>query len=81
MAAVLEKLPPWQFGRVDVTRIAKETIREVGDDDVPGLAAEMAYHRILATFPFLLFLAGLTSVVEPVFGVDGLTDRIIDKAG
>jgi membrane protein len=67
-------------GRVDFTGIAKETFREVGDDDVAGLAAEMAYHSILAIFPFLLFLAGLTSLVENVFGVANLTDRIVDKA-
>lgn len=81
MAALLDRLPQWRVGHTDVTGIAKETIREVQDDDVPGLAAEMAYHSILAIFPFLLFLAGLTSIIDNVFGVGNLTDRIIDKAG
>ena len=80
MAAILEKLPQWQVGKLDVTSIAKETIREVSDDDVSGLAAEMAYHSILAIFPFLLFLAGLTSIVDNLFGVGNLTDRIVEKA-
>ncbi len=80
MAAILEKLPEWQVGRLDITSIAKETIREVGDDDVTGLAAEMAYHSILAIFPFLLFLAGLTSIIDNLFGVGNLTDQIVEKA-
>jgi len=80
VAAILERLPDVHVGRLDITGIAKETIREVADDDVPGLAAEMAYHSILAIFPFLLFLAGLTSIIDNVFGVGNLTDRIVDKA-
>jgi membrane protein len=80
MAAILGRLPEVRVGRVDLTAIAKETIREVADDDVPGLAAEMAYHSILAIFPFLLFLAGLTSIIDNLFGVGNLTDRIVNKA-
>ncbi len=80
MAAILEKLPQVRVHNVDITSIVKETVREVADDDVPGLAAEMAYHSILAIFPFLLFLAGLTSIIQSVFGIDNLTERIVDKA-
>src|SRR5438309_8554082 len=81
MAAILDKLPDVHVGRLDVTSVVRETAKEVADDDVPGLAAEMAYHSILAIFPFLLFLAGLTSIVDNVFGVGNLTDRIVEKAG
>lgn len=80
MAAILERLPDVHVGRVDVTGIAKDTIAEVSDDDVSGLSAEMTYHAILALFPFLLFLAGLTSVIDNVFSVGNLTERIVDKA-
>src|SRR5690242_7530368 len=80
MSMVLERIPTVRFGGVDLTGVAKETLKEVGDDDVPGLAAEMTYHAVLAVFPFLLLLAGLTSLIQPVFGVDNLTDRIINKA-
>jgi len=80
MAILIERLPHWRVGEVDVTGVAKETAREVGDDDVPGLSAEMAYHAILALFPFLLFLTGLTSLIDNVFSVGNLTDRIVDKA-
>lgn len=80
MAAILERLPDVHVGRVDVSGIAKDTIAEVSDDDVSGLSAEMTYHAILAIFPFLLFLAGLTSVIDNVFSVGNLTDRIVEKA-
>jgi membrane protein len=80
MAAILERLPDVHVGRVDVSGIAKDTIAEVSDDDVPGLAAEMTFHALLSIFPFLLFLAGLTSIIDNVFGVGNLTDRIVNQA-
>lgn len=80
MAMVLDRIPHWRVGKVDVGGVAKETLQEVSDDDVPGLAAEMAYHSMLALFPFLLLLAGLTSLVDNVFDVGDLTQRIVDKA-
>lgn len=80
MAIVLDRLPVWRVGQFDITGIVKETVKEVGDDDVPGLAAEMAYHSVLAIFPFLLLLAGLTAVVDNVFNVGDLTQRIVDKS-
>jgi membrane protein len=81
MAILIDRLPQWRVGEVDVTGVVKETAREVGDDDVSGLSAEMAYHTVLAMFPFLLFLTGLTSIIDNVFSVGNLTDRIVDKAG
>ncbi|MEX0749198.1 MAG: YihY/virulence factor BrkB family protein [Dehalococcoidia bacterium] len=80
MAIIGERLQHLRVGEFDVTGIARETAREVADDDVSGLSAEMAYHAILAIFPFLLLLAGLTSIVDNVFSVGNLTDRIVDKA-
>lgn len=80
MAAWIGRLPHWRVGQVDLTDVARETIKEVNDDDVSGLSAEMAYHAILALFPFLLFLTGLTAVVDNVFPVGDLTQRIVDKA-
>jgi membrane protein len=80
MAIIIDRLPHWRVGEVDVTGVARETVHEVSDDDVSGLSAEMAYHAILALFPFLLFLTGLTSLIDNVFSVGDLTDRIVDKA-
>ena len=80
MAAWIGRLPHWRVGQVDLTDVARETIKEVGDDDVSGLSAEMAYHAILALFPFLLLLTGLTAIVDNIFPVGDLTQRIVDKA-
>jgi membrane protein len=80
MAAILEKLPHVQVRDVNLTDITRETVQEVGDDDVAGLSGEMAYNGLLALFPFLLFLTGLTAIIDNVFPVGNLTDRIVDKA-
>lgn len=80
MAAWIGRLPHWRVGQVDLTDVARETIKEVGDDDVSGLSAEMAYHAILALFPFLLLLTGLTAIIDNIFPVGDLTQRIVDKA-
>lgn len=79
MAAILERIPHWRVGSVDLTAITRETAEEVADNDLQGLAAEMAHHSVLAIFPFLLFLAGLTAVVDNIFGIDNLSDRIVDE--
>jgi len=81
MATIIRRLPSWRVGDFELTSIARETGREVADDDVPGLASEMAYHSFLALFPFLLLLAGLASIVDDAFGVGNLTERIVEKAG
>lgn len=80
MAAFVDKLPHWRVGQVDLTATVKDTLAELSDDDVSGLAAAMTYHVILAIFPFLIFLVGVTAIIEPVFGVANLTQRIVDKA-
>lgn len=69
MAAVLDKIPAWRVGRLDVTGLGKATVQEVLADDVMGLAAQMSYHAILAMFPFLILVAGITSLVDQGFGL------------
>jgi membrane protein len=81
MAMVLDKIPSWRVGSVDVGGVTRQTIKEVLDDDVSGLSAEMTYRTLLALFPFLLFLAGLTSAIDTVFNIPDLTDQIVNKAG
>ena len=80
MVAILDKLPDVHVGHFHLTSVVRDTLVEVSDDDVPGLAAEMAYHSILALFPFLLFLAGLTAVINRFVALGNLTDRIVDRA-
>lgn len=50
-----KKIPNRAFGLI------KRLIRRVRDDDVPALGAEYAYHLLLALFPFLIFLAALST--------------------
>ena len=78
---LLDRLPEWRIGELNVKRLIKETVAQIGDNDIPGLAAEMAYHSALAFFPFLLFLAGLTAVMDQVFGVEDFTDRLVNQLG
>lgn len=50
-----KKIPNRAFGLI------KRLIRRVRDDDVPALGAEYAYHLLLSLFPFLIFLAALST--------------------
>ena len=43
------------------SELGRRTWREVLDDDVPGLAAQLSYYFFLALFPALLFLLALAS--------------------
>ncbi len=43
------------------TELARRTWREVADDDVLGLAAQLSYYFFLALFPAILFLLALAS--------------------
>lgn len=79
--SMVDKIPTWRVRGVNVTGIGKETFSGVMKDDVFGLAAEMTYHAVLALFPFLIFLVGLTAIVDDVFGVSNLTDKIVNQAG
>ncbi len=52
--------------------LARRTWREVVDDDVLGLAAQLSYYFFLALFPAILFLLALASF----FPLSNLTDDI-----
>ncbi|MBF6599197.1 MAG: YihY/virulence factor BrkB family protein [Dehalococcoidia bacterium] len=80
MAAVLDKIPEWHVGRFDVTGIGKATVKDIMLDDVLGLAAQMSYAAILSIFPFLLLLAGITSVIDRVFALPNLGDTIVNQS-
>jgi membrane protein len=59
--------------------LARRTLKDVAESDVPGLAAEMAYHSLFALFAFLLFMAGLTAVADDLFGIDDMRDRLVES--
>jgi membrane protein len=54
------------------SELARRTWREVGKDDVLGLAAQLSYYFFLALFPALLFLLALASF----FPLSNITDDV-----
>lgn len=62
-SALLDRAPV-RFGRLLVAKISA--------DDLPGLAAEMAFRFLFALFPFLLFLAALVGFVGARVGAENL---------
>jgi membrane protein len=59
---------------------AGRAIDQAIEDDVSGLAAELAYRAALAVLPFLLMLAALPGVAGSVFHVDDIPQRLTDEA-
>ena len=54
------------------SELARRTWREVVDDDVLGLAAQLSYYFFLALFPAILFLLALASF----FPLSNITDDV-----
>jgi YihY family inner membrane protein len=63
---VLETVP------LSWSELARRTWREVVDDDVMGLAAQLSYYFFLALFPAILFLLALASF----FPLSNVTDDV-----
>jgi membrane protein len=63
---VLETVP------LSWSELARRTGREVMDDDVFGLAAQLSYYFFLALFPAILFLLALASF----FSLSSITDDV-----
>jgi membrane protein len=53
--------------------LLKRTVKDAGDDDCLGLAAQLAYYFFLSLFPAVLFLLALASF----FPLDNFTDDVI----
>ena len=62
-------------------RIRERIIRGVKEDDLSGLAAEIAYRFLFAVFPFGLFAAALGSFAATYLRVDNPADDIIRGLG
>lgn len=58
-------------------QLFKRTANEAMEDDVLGLAAQLAFYFFLALFPALLFLVALASF----FQLGGMTERMIAALG
>jgi membrane protein len=53
----------------------------VGEDDVPGLAAEIAYQFLFAVFPFGLFVAALSAFAASAFHLQNPAGTILAGIG
>jgi membrane protein len=61
--------------------LARLYVRQLDRHDTTGLAAELAFRFMFATFPFALFLAALGAFVAPWLGVADPTARIVAALG
>jgi len=73
-------MPRWQVGGLDGSAVVKESVTSSVEDDVLGLAAEIAYHAALAVLPFLLILAALPAILSFAFNLPDAGQRISDEA-
>ena len=55
-----------------LVRFLVALVKRISADDVPGLAAEIAYRFLFALFPFLIFLAAFVGFVGARIGADNL---------
>jgi membrane protein len=67
-----------RFAQVDWRAVVTAAARECRKDDVPGLAAEMAFNFSFALFPFALFLSALAGAVGRLAGGDRLFAALAD---
>jgi membrane protein len=61
--------------------IGRRLIRGIQNDDVSGLAAEIAYRFLFAVFPFGLFVAALSSFVAGAIHVQDPAQQIVGGLG
>jgi membrane protein len=61
-----------EIASLPCSELARRTWREVVDDDVLGLAAQLSYYFFLALFPAILFLLALASF----FSLSSITDDV-----
>jgi membrane protein len=55
----------------------KQLVKQINDDEVPDLAAGLAYRFLFALFPFAIFLAALAGFVSPLVGLGDPTSEIM----
>jgi membrane protein len=64
------------LSRIRLLALGKAVIQQVGDDDVAGLAAELAYRFLLAIFPFFIFLTALGGFIARLLNVENPAQQI-----
>lgn len=61
--------------------VLKDAIRESREDDITGLAAELAYRMFFAIFPFFIFLAAVSGFGADVLAIENPAERIVEHIG
>lgn len=64
--------------RASVVETAKATLREFREDDLQGLAAEVAYHVLFSVIPLLIFLTALSGFISHAIGTEDAVQRVTD---
>ena len=62
-------------------RLGRTLYKQILEDDIAGLSAELAYRALLALFPFVIFAAALSGFATTLFDINSPTDRIINSIG
>lgn len=62
-------------------RLATTFVREVFDDDLLGLAAELSYRWLFALFPVMIMLVAISRWAAESFAVADPTEALIDAVG
>ena len=57
--------------------IVRRYVKQVMDDDVAGISAELAYRFMFATFPFAIFIVALSGFIASWLGIEDPGSRII----
>jgi len=67
------------MSQVEWWPVTKAVAKEYSKDDVPGLAAELAYWIIFSIFPFFIFLATLAGLIGQAIGIGNIMQNITDN--
>jgi membrane protein len=79
-ANVVARMPDVRIGNKFSRNLLADLVEQIVEDDVMGLAAELAYRSTLTVLPFLLMLAALPSVLGSVVPLSDVQGRLSHEA-
>ena len=77
--SIAQALEHGPLGRV--RRVAVGLVRDVRDDDVLGMSAELAYRWFLAVFPLAIMVAAISGFAAQALSIEDPADQLIEAAG
>ena len=69
------------IGRIDLVQTVRRTTVHSYQDDVTGLAADLAFRFFLSLFPFFIFITTLGGYVATRFGGTNPVQRVVSRLG